>query len=55
MPTRWLKCGVGRNLANLGGDGVGVDHNADAGAACRERGFIAYTVDEFAASPDAEW
>ena len=48
-----IGCGVGRNLANLGGNGVGVDHNADAVATCRGRGFTAYTVDEFTASPDA--
>lgn len=46
-------CGVGRNLENLGGRAVGVDHNADAVRACRARGFEAYTVDEFAASPAA--
>ena len=46
-------CGVGRNLENLDGSGVGVDHNADAVASCRARGFVAYTTEEFAASEDA--
>ena len=46
-------CGIGRNLANLGGNAVGVDHNAEAISTCRARGFVAYTADEFAASVDA--
>jgi SAM-dependent methyltransferase len=46
-------CGLGRNLANLGGNAVGVDHNPDSIARCRERGFVAYTVEEFRTSPDA--
>ena len=41
-------CGIGRNLAAL--DGVGVDHNAAAIAVARERGFTAYTPEEFAAT-----
>ncbi len=45
-------CGVGRNLENLGSDVVGVDHNAEAVATCRSRGFVAYTSDEFADSAD---
>lgn len=45
-------CGVGRNLGNLDGDGVGVDHNADAVAMCRARGFVAYTSEEFPQSDD---
>jgi len=47
-------CGIGRNLENLGGNGVGVDHNADAVAACRARGFVAYTSGEFPDSVDAK-
>jgi SAM-dependent methyltransferase len=47
-------CGIGRNLHNLGGTGVGVDHNADAVAVARERGYEAYTTAEFAASKAAE-
>ena len=42
-------CGLGRNLANLGG-GVGVDPNADAIRICRERGHTAFTPDELDAS-----
>ncbi|MGQ0574686.1 MAG: class I SAM-dependent methyltransferase [Pseudonocardia sp.] len=44
-------CGLGRNLAHLGGSGVGVDHNADAVAVARERGLAAYTAAEFLAGP----
>ncbi len=47
-------CGVGRNLANLGGNGVGVDHNAESVATARSRGFTAFTVDEFEASEYAK-
>jgi SAM-dependent methyltransferase len=46
-------CGLGRNLAHLGGDGVGVDHNATSVAVARSRGLTAYTVEEFLASPHA--
>lgn len=40
-------CGIGRNLLNLGPDAVGVDHNADSIALCRERGLTAFTTEEF--------
>lgn len=45
-------CGLGRNLTNLGGAaaGVGVDPNVDAVATCRQRGLVAFTPDELAAS-----
>ena len=46
-------CGLGRNLAHLGGNGVGVDHNATAVAECRRRGLVAYTSEEFASAPEA--
>jgi SAM-dependent methyltransferase len=46
-------CGLGRNLAHLGGHGVGIDHNAQAVAMVRERGLTAFTPDEFFASPYA--
>ena len=46
-------CGIGRNLDNLGGNAVGVDHNAEGVATCRARGFEAYTVDEFLQSEAA--
>jgi 2-polyprenyl-3-methyl-5-hydroxy-6-metoxy-1,4-benzoquinol methylase len=40
-------CGIGRNLANLGPDSVGVDHNAESVALARARGLTAYTTQEF--------
>lgn len=43
-------CGIGRNLANLAGHGVGVDHNERSVELARERGFTAFTGDEFHAS-----
>lgn len=46
-------CGLGRNLAHLGGEGVGVDHNPASVAVARERGLEAYTPDEFTAAFDA--
>lgn len=46
-------CGIGRNLLNLGPDAVGVDHNADSIATCRERGLTAYTTAEFLAESGA--
>ncbi|PZG02045.1 methyltransferase domain-containing protein [Micromonospora deserti] len=45
--------GLGRNLANLGGAGVGVDHNPTSVAATRAAGFEAYTTEEFFRSPHA--
>jgi 2-polyprenyl-3-methyl-5-hydroxy-6-metoxy-1,4-benzoquinol methylase len=42
-----IGCGIGRNLEHLGGNGVGVDHNADSIAVARTHGFEAYPVDEF--------
>lgn len=48
-----IGCGIGRNLINLDGNGVGVDHNAAAVAVARRRGLTAYTTEEFRASPDA--
>jgi SAM-dependent methyltransferase len=46
-------CGLGRNLAHLGGEGVGVDHNAASVSVARERGLVAYTADEFFTSAHA--
>jgi SAM-dependent methyltransferase len=40
-------CGLGRNLAHLGGNGVGVDHNPTSVAHARAQGFEAHTVAEF--------
>jgi 2-polyprenyl-3-methyl-5-hydroxy-6-metoxy-1,4-benzoquinol methylase len=42
-------CGVGRNLAHLDGDGVGVDPNAACVAEARARGFEAYAPDDLPA------
>ena len=54
-PARVLDvgCGIGRNLAHLDGNGVGVDHNAASVATARERGLTAYTAEEFTACADA--
>jgi SAM-dependent methyltransferase len=46
-------CGLGRNLAHLGNDGVGVDHNAESIGIARARGLTAFTSEEFPASPYA--
>jgi SAM-dependent methyltransferase len=48
-----IGCGLGRNLAHLDGNGVGVDHNADSIAIARERGLEAYTIEGFRASAQA--
>lgn len=47
-----IGCGVGRNLAHLDGNGVGVDHNADSIRIARSRGLTAYTTEEFRGSTD---
>jgi 2-polyprenyl-3-methyl-5-hydroxy-6-metoxy-1,4-benzoquinol methylase len=46
-------CGIGRNLAHLDGNGVGVDHNETSVAACRAQGLEAYTISEFLACAHA--
>jgi len=43
-------CGLGRNLAHLANDSVGVDHNAGSIAIARGRGLTAFTSDEFPSS-----
>lgn len=52
-----IGCGIGRNLLHLDGNGVGVDHNAEAIAVARRRGLIAFTTADFGrtgyASPGA--
>jgi SAM-dependent methyltransferase len=45
--------GLGRNLAHLEGNGIGVDHNAESVAIANARGLTSYTVDEFRSSKDA--
>lgn len=47
-------CGIGRNLKNLNGHGVGVDHNPTSIAHARSRGFQAFTVEEFLSSSFAK-
>ncbi len=48
-----IGCGVGRNLAHLDGNGVGVDHNPASVAAARSLGLVAYVTADFASSVDA--
>ena len=43
-------CGIGRNLAHLDGNGVGVDHNAQCVADCRAAGLSAFEPADFATS-----
>ena len=43
-------CGVGRNLAHLPGQIVGVDANEHCVRAAKARGFVAFTPDEFLSS-----
>jgi len=43
-------CGLGRNLNNLAGKGVGVDHNPESVASVRTRGFTAFLPEEFLTS-----
>jgi SAM-dependent methyltransferase len=45
-----IGCGVGRNLQNLGGRAVGVDHNARSVEFARQAGYTAFTAAEFPAS-----
>ncbi len=48
-----IGCGIGRNLAHLDGNGVGVDHNGESVAVARQRGLTAYTTEEFRRSAHA--
>ncbi len=50
--TLEVGCGIGRNLAHLGGNAVGVDTNPYVVAVAREAGFRAFTPEEYSAS---EW
>lgn len=49
-----LGCGIGRNLAHLAGDGVGVDHNPEAIAIAKSRGLVAYDSAAWAGAPEAQ-
>ncbi|NCS25115.1 MAG: class I SAM-dependent methyltransferase [Microcystis aeruginosa BS13-02] len=42
-----IGCGIGRNLMNLKGNGIGIDHNFHSVEVCRARGFTAFTPEEF--------
>jgi len=42
-----IGCGIGRCLAFIDGNGVGVDHNEKSVEVCRSRGLEAYTPAEF--------
>lgn len=46
-------CGVGRNMSALDPTSVGVDHNVHCIAYARERGFNAYSTQEFPASHES--
>jgi len=48
--TLEVGCGIGRNLRNLGGHGVGLDHNPHSVQEARRAGFRAFTPREFQAS-----
>ncbi|MFY9611623.1 MAG: methyltransferase domain-containing protein [Blastocatellia bacterium] len=45
-----IGCGIGRNLINLDGNGIGIDHNEHSVAIARYRGLHAYTPAEFRGS-----
>ena len=42
-----IGCGLGRNLINLNGNGVGIDHNPYSVEIARSRGLLAFTPLEF--------
>lgn len=44
-------CGIGRNLINLGGRGIGIDHNPQSVDIARSRGLTVFTPQDFEASP----
>ena len=44
-------CGIGRNLAALSADSLGVDHNAQSVEVARQRGYQAVTTEQFNADP----
>jgi 2-polyprenyl-3-methyl-5-hydroxy-6-metoxy-1,4-benzoquinol methylase len=59
VPYRWnlrrlklghvldIGCGIGRNLGNLSGNAVGIDHNPASVSIARSQGFEAFAADEF--------
>ena len=50
--TLEVGCGIGRNLAHLRGQGVGLDHNSHSVEAARAVGLRAYTPEQFR---ESEW
>lgn len=42
-----IGCGIGRNLLHLKGNGIGVDHNAEAVEIAKRQGLRAFTPREF--------
>ena len=42
-----IGCGIGRQLVNMGANGVGVDHNLESVKVARKRGLRAFTPAEF--------
>src|SRR3954454_7927485 len=46
-----IGCGIGRNLAHLDGNAVGIDHNETSVQIARDRGFTAYNPAKFRGSP----
>jgi SAM-dependent methyltransferase len=42
-----IGCGIGRNLINLKGKGIGVDHNLNSVQIARNLGLTAFTPEEF--------
>jgi len=45
-----IGCGIGRNLINLNGEGVGVDHNPEFVEIARARGLHVFTPEQFGAT-----
>jgi 2-polyprenyl-3-methyl-5-hydroxy-6-metoxy-1,4-benzoquinol methylase len=48
-----IGCGLGRNLAHVGGHGVGIDPNRACLKAAAGAGFTVYAPEDFAVSPEA--
>jgi 2-polyprenyl-3-methyl-5-hydroxy-6-metoxy-1,4-benzoquinol methylase len=46
-----IGCGIGRNLINLKGRGVGIDHNLESVKIAQKLGLTAFTCEEFKTSP----
>ncbi|MGV2827892.1 class I SAM-dependent methyltransferase [Myxosarcina sp. GI1(2024)] len=46
-----IGCGIGRNLINLKGKAIGIDHNSNSVEIARNLGLTAFTPEEFQNSP----